>query len=40
MEKSKVLIMLDMEHGSSTPGKSSPVFNDGKKQLERISNVN
>jgi hypothetical protein len=30
MEKSKVLIMLDHGHGSSTPGKSSPVFDDGK----------
>ena len=39
MNKEKILIMLDMGHGSSTPGKSSPVFDDGKKQLERISNV-
>ena len=29
-----------MGHGFNTPGKSSPVFDDGKKQLERISNVN
>ena len=29
-----------MEHGSSTPWKQSPVFDDGKKQLERIYNVN
>ena len=27
-----------MEHGFNTPMKSSPVFNDGKKQLERIYN--
>ena len=40
MEKSKVLIMLDMGHDFNTPEKSSPVFDDGKKQLERISNVN
>ena len=29
-----------MEHDFNTPEKSSPVFDDGKKQLERISNVN
>ena len=40
MNKEKILIMLDMEHGFNTPVKSSPVFDDCKKQLERISNVN
>ena len=29
-----------MGHGSSTPGKSSAIFDDGKTQLERIYNVN
>jgi len=28
MEKSKVLVMLDMGHGQNTPGKSSPVFDN------------
>ena len=40
MEKSKVLVMLDMGHGCNTPGKSSAIFDDGKTQLERIYNVN
>ncbi len=39
MEKSKVLVMLDMGHGCNTPGKSSPVFDDGKTQLKEYAYV-
>ena len=39
MEKSKVLIMLDHGHGCNTPGKSSPVFDDGKTQLKEYAYV-
>lgn len=39
MEKSKVLVMLDAGHGCNTPGKSSPIFDDGITQLKEYAYV-
>ena len=39
MDKNKVLVMLDAGHGINTPGKKSPIFDDGKTQLKEYAYV-
>ena len=36
MEKEKVLIILDAGHGSSTPGKCSPLFEGADGKMTRF----